>query len=413
MPLAWSNVPLLGSYGLHIGMIQNADILQYQMDLPGVPYACLTIHAATIVFHESLTRFVSTNRSEGALQKTTAQLVDEFRHMEKLIYENSLLKKDLEIQKLQKDVELQELQKDAELQKLQKDVELQELQKDAELQKLQKDAELQKLQKDAELQKLQKDAELQKLQKDAELQKLQKDAELQKLQKDAELQKVLNDAELQKILNDAELQKVRKDAEIQLLKKELQITIQMYEIKLEKLDSEIRRKNWEIFEQNKHITVRGFLNETQLKNFDRTLSSRYHQFREFASQHQESLKSWGFTVVRFADAASKLYSRMCEAAHPFFSTEQICCIPENYLHEIEWRILGFLWETYPLPLEKLRMEKHDREAGRGLAESPTIFPSLTLFLILMKTLEKLIGTGASSEFLSGSDYRSPDPSYKD
>ncbi|KAL1512964.1 hypothetical protein ABEB36_002459 [Hypothenemus hampei] len=158
---------------------------------------------------------------------------------------------------------------------------------------------------------------------------------------------------------------VEKDCELELFK-------QKYENKIENLENDIKVANWEVFKQFRCIQIRSFLDLFDAKCLECKITERKVRFAQIAKSRLCELKEWGLTLEFFVENIMKFYHRMCDSAHPSFDIGTSFIIPENNLKSHEWRILAFLWEQYPLPLENLKMEKSENDIISALDFDKTI-----------------------------------------
>jgi hypothetical protein len=53
------------------------------------------------------------------------------------------------------------------------------------------------------------------------------------------------------------------------------------------------------------------------------------------------------------------YKKFCSSAHPQFDVGKVCIIGESHLEPYEIKLLGFLWDMFPLPTDNLQLKKLD------------------------------------------------------
>jgi hypothetical protein len=70
---------------------------------------------------------------------------------------------------------------------------------------------------------------------------------------------------------------------------------------------------------------------------------------QFARLKQRHLKKWNLTLRAFNKSFQDLYRKVDASAHPMFIDKDILVIRKNDLEPRELRIVGFLWDKFPLP----------------------------------------------------------------
>ncbi|EFA11833.1 hypothetical protein TcasGA2_TC002094 [Tribolium castaneum] len=161
-----------------------------------------------------------------------------------------------------------------------------------------------------------------------------------------------------------ELLKKGNELELELLKKgnelELELLKKDHEHQLDKLKTELSAANWENLKHLKLVQVRSFIDSfDNVKKLDQNISRKV-RFTKFAKENEDRLKSWNLSTESFCQIFQHLYVKLCDSAHPVFTTEDTLEIGGSHLEDKEIRIIGFLWEMYPLPPEKLLIRIMDK-----------------------------------------------------
>ncbi|KYB24571.1 hypothetical protein TcasGA2_TC031890 [Tribolium castaneum] len=162
--------------------------------------------------------------------------------------------------------------------------------------------------------------------------------------------------------HELELELLKKGNELELLKKgnELELLKKDHEHQLDKLKTELSAANWENLKHLKLVQVRSFIDSfDNVKKLDQNISRKV-RFTKFAKENEDRLKSWNLSTESFCQIFQHLYVKLCDSAHPVFTTEDTLEIGGSHLEDKEIRIIGFLWEMYPLPPEKLLIRIMDK-----------------------------------------------------
>jgi hypothetical protein len=179
-----------------------------------------------------------------------------------------------------------------------------------------------------------------------------KDRQIIELSHEHELELLKNNHgnELQLLKNDhgKELQLLKNDHgnELKLLKKD-------HGHQLDKLKTELSAANWENLKHLKLIELRSFIDRfDDDKKLDKSIS-RTDRFTKFAKENEDLLKSWNLPTELFNQIFQPLDNKLCGSAHPIFNTEDTLEIGASHLKRGEIQLIGFLWEAFPLPPERL------------------------------------------------------------
>jgi hypothetical protein len=75
----------------------------------------------------------------------------------------------------------------------------------------------------------------------------------------------------------------------------------------------------------------------------------------FLRNKEESLNLWYFDAKLFLEQYTELYENLNNNAHPEFNIRDCIEVPVNVFDQTELRVLGFLWENWPLPLGNFKI----------------------------------------------------------
>ncbi|KAL1489477.1 hypothetical protein ABEB36_014365 [Hypothenemus hampei] len=180
-----------------------------------------------------------------------------------------------------------------------------------------------------------------------------------------ELVEVKKEAEIEMLKKEAEIEMLKKEAEIEMLKKEAGIEMLKMNFKqeMENLKQEIAAANWTYFQSFKELHMRQFIQKFLDKNLCNFRGNKVMKFAQFAKakRNEQILKEWRFDSPDvFVDAFSELSTSLNKTAHPSFSLSETLIVPVKMFTDTEFRVLGFLWETYKLPIHKFKVSYPDK-----------------------------------------------------
>ncbi|KAL1517541.1 hypothetical protein ABEB36_001293 [Hypothenemus hampei] len=167
--------------------------------------------------------------------------------------------------------------------------------------------------------------------------------------------------------------------EVELLKKEIkfkddlkktEITFKEKEcellLKYNKLECEMRifrqqleTINWEKVKQEMLLDIRNFIDFFDRRHLNKNIPERGERFFDFVKNNSEKLIEWNLDPNNFKYIFTSFYKKLCEAAHNIFNVGGTLVVEENKLQIMELRVVGFLWDVFPLPKERLFLRKHD------------------------------------------------------
>ncbi|KAK5645225.1 hypothetical protein RI129_006525 [Pyrocoelia pectoralis] len=189
------------------------------------------------------------------------------------------------------------------------------------------------------------------------LDNVQTETQKELLKVQTELQKVQCQNQVLQTETEQELLKVIKETEQELLKE--QSKSKVLQVKYETMKETLAQANWEKIENSNIDDVRGLIH-----SFERGrlyyFGKRNKHYDVFIEKNEQELKEWGLSVDVFKKIFPIFYDKVCNSAHPIFKSTNICVI-NNCLEESEIKILGFLWEKYPLPKSHLHVKLSDKQ----------------------------------------------------
>ncbi|XP_066262653.1 uncharacterized protein [Euwallacea similis] len=216
---------------------------------------------------------------------------------------------------------------------------------------LKKDLEIAK--KDLEIAK--KDVDIANLAKD-------KDVEIANLAKD-------KDVEIANLAKDKDVEIANLAKDLELSKKDIELLKVQYKHENERLQIKLREANWEVLKTHQKIHVREFLKMFVAKCVENQSCTTWNnKWTKFLETKTQSLDEWYFDQNNFMATYWELYKDLNKNAHPIFVLTDCLEIPLNMFSKSEFRLLGFLWENYELPLNNFKIVY-----GHKPAESVDLF----------------------------------------
>ncbi|KAK5640135.1 hypothetical protein RI129_010946 [Pyrocoelia pectoralis] len=169
-----------------------------------------------------------------------------------------------------------------------------------------------------------------------------------------------NENELLKLKhqNEKEIIKLESQNENELLK--LKHQIELLEGKYETMKEALTQANWEKLAQSDLVSVRSFIDFFDRNRLNFHIRERNKRFDEFIEKKENELKEWGLSVGAFKKMFPMFYDKLCRSAHPTFNSSSQFIIINDCLEASEIKIVGFLWEVYPLPMENLVINDKDK-----------------------------------------------------